>query len=159
MKLAALVLVAGLSLASSAWAVSWRRPVAGPVLRPFAISADRYARGQHRGIDLAAPPGTEVRAACAGRVRFTGVVPGGGRTVSIGCGRLVATYQQLGAVAVGRGQLVAAGARVGAVGRSGDPREPRAHVHLGAREAAGGRYVDPLKIGRASCRERVYVLV
>ncbi|HTN25995.1 MAG TPA: M23 family metallopeptidase [Solirubrobacteraceae bacterium] len=146
MKLAALVLIACLSLASSALAVSWRRPVAGPVLRPFAVSADRYARGQHRGIDLGAPPGAAVYAACSGRVRFAGAVPGGGRTVSVGCGRLVATYQQLGVLAVGRGQAVPAGARIGAVGRSGDPREPRPHVHLGARDAASGRYVDPLTL-------------
>ncbi|MEA2150468.1 MAG: hypothetical protein QOD69_2298 [Solirubrobacteraceae bacterium] len=143
MKLAALVLVACLSLASPAWADSWRRPVRGPVLRAFAVSADRYARGQHRGIDLGAPPGARVRASCAGRVRFAGTVPGGGPTVSVGCGRHVATYQHLGVLAVRRGQVVVAGADIGAVGRSGDPREPRPHVHLGARDAASGRYVDP----------------
>ncbi len=152
MKLAALVLIACLSLASSARAVSWRRPVAGPLLRTFAVAADRYARGQHRGIDLGAPPGADVRAACAGRVRFAGALPRGGPTVSIGCGRLVATYQQLGAIAVVRGQVVLAGARIGAAGRSGDPREPRPHVHLGARDAATGRYVDPLTLFGAGPR-------
>jgi murein DD-endopeptidase MepM/ murein hydrolase activator NlpD len=151
-KLFALVLVACLSLTSSAGAAAWRRPVAGPVLRAFALSADRYARGQHRGIDLGAPPGARVRAACAGRVRFAGTVPGGGRTVSVGCGRLVASYQHLGVLAVRRGQVVAAGADVGTVGRSGDPREPRPHVHLGARDGAGGRYVDPSTLFGAAPR-------
>ena len=143
MKLCAITLVALLLPVTSALAASWQRPVRGPVLRAFELSADRYARGQHRGLDLGAPPGTTVRAACAGRVRFAGSVPGGGRTVSVRCGGLVATYQHLGATAVRRGRLVLAGAAVGTVGRSGRPRERRAHVHLGAREAASGRYVDP----------------
>ncbi|MGI9100539.1 MAG: murein hydrolase activator EnvC family protein, partial [Solirubrobacteraceae bacterium] len=146
MKLVALVLATFLSLVPAAWAGSWKRPVEGPVLRPFTLSADRFAPGQHRGIDLGAPLGAAVRAACGGRVRFVGRVPGGGRTVSVGCGPLVATYQHLGDDAVRRGQLLVTGATVGTVGRSGRPRGPRPHLHLGAREAASGRYVDPLTL-------------
>jgi murein DD-endopeptidase MepM/ murein hydrolase activator NlpD len=149
MQLAALVLVACLTLVSGSASASaaravWERPLAGPVVRPFGLSADRYARGQHRGIDLAAPPGTAVRSACSGRVRFAGSVPAGGRTVSVACGALVATYQHLGAVTVRRGRALVAGAPVGTVGRSGLPRGGRPHLHLGARMAASGRYVDPL---------------
>jgi peptidase M23-like protein len=66
--------------------------------------------------------------------------------VSVGCGRLRATYQHLGAVSVRRGQVVAPGAILGSVGRSGRPRAPKPHVHLGAREAMSGRYVDPLTL-------------
>lgn len=120
----------------------WRLPVEGEVLRLFSVGPDRYARGQHRGVDLAAPPGTAVRAACAGRVSFAGRVPRGGRTVSVACGRLVATYQHLRDVAVRRGQVALAGARIGAVGRA----RPRPHVHLGVRVAATGAYVDPLTL-------------
>lgn len=149
MKLAALILVTCLSFASVARGDSWERPVAGPVLRPFGLSADRYARGQHRGVDLGAPPGKHVRAACSGRVRFAGTVPGGGRTVSIACGGLIATYQHLRAVAVHRGLALVAGADVGTVGRSGLARGRRPHLHLGAREAASGRYVDPVALFEA----------
>lgn len=120
----------------------WRLPVQGDVLRLFAVGADRYAAGQHRGIDLAAPPGTPVHAACAGRVSFAGHVPRGGRTVSVRCGRLVATYQHLRSAAVRRGQVVAAGGPIGSVGRA----RPRPHVHLGARLFATGAYVDPLAL-------------
>ena len=120
----------------------WRLPVDGHVLRLFSVAPDRYAAGQHRGVDLAAPPGTAVRAACAGRVSFAGRVPGGGRTVSVACGQLVATYQHLGEVAVRGGQVVGAGVRIGTVGRA----RPRPHVHLGARVAATGAYVDPLTL-------------
>jgi murein DD-endopeptidase MepM/ murein hydrolase activator NlpD len=132
--------------AAVARAVPWQRPVRGPVLRAFALSSDRFARGQHRGVDLAAALGAPVRAACGGRVRFAGRVPGGGRTVSVVCGRLAATYQHLGALAVHRGELLAPGATVGTVGRSADGRTRRPHLHLGARETASGRYVDPLTL-------------
>jgi murein DD-endopeptidase MepM/ murein hydrolase activator NlpD len=132
-----------LGLAPSAAAVAaggWQRPLDGPVVRPFAVSPDRFAAGQHRGIDLGAPPGARVLAACGGRVTFAGRVPRGGRTVSVRCGALVATYQHLGVVAVRRGQIVLPGARIGSVGRA----RPRPHVHLGARVAATDAYVDPL---------------
>jgi murein DD-endopeptidase MepM/ murein hydrolase activator NlpD len=138
----ALSLVALALAASAAHAGSWQRPVDGPLLRAFELGADPYARGQHRGVDLGAPPGSPVRGACAGRVSFAGRVPGGGRTVSVRCGELVATYQQLGRIAVRVGQRSLTGARVGVVGRSSDPRTRRPHLHLGAREAASGRYVD-----------------
>jgi len=124
----------------------WQRPVAGQALRSFSLSADRFARGQHRGVDLGAPLGAAVRAACGGRVSFAGSVPGGGRTVSVRCGRLIATYQQLGSIGVPRGAVVFPGAQLGEVGRSADPRTRRPHVHLGARVAATGRYVDPLSL-------------
>ena len=81
------------------------------MLRAFAVGPDRFAAGQHRGADLGAPAGARVRAACGGRVSFAGRVPGGGRTVSVRCGALVATYQHLGRVAVRRGQRLLPGAR------------------------------------------------
>jgi murein DD-endopeptidase MepM/ murein hydrolase activator NlpD len=120
----------------------WQRPVDGPVLRVFSVGPDRFAAGQHRGVDLSAPPGAVVRAACGGRVSFAGRVPRGGRTVSVRCGRLVATYQHLGSVAVGRGQVVVAGSRIGWAGSA----RPLPHVHLGARDRASGMYVDPLAL-------------
>ncbi len=136
-------LVGGLAAcATSAVARGWVRPVDGDVLRAFAVGADRYAAGQHRGVDLAAPPGAPVRAACGGRVSFAGRVPGGGRTVSVRCGALVATYQHLGAMAVGRGQVVMPGGPIGRAGRA----RPSPHVHLGARVAATGEYRDPLAL-------------
>jgi len=150
--LRALLLAVCLLLTTTATAAAerWQRPVAGQVLRSFSLSPDRFARGQHRGVDLGAPLGAAVRAACGGRVSFAGSVPGGGRTVSVRCGRLIATYQQLASIGVRRGAVLLPGAQLAAVGRSADPRTRRAHVHLGARVAATGRYVDPLSlIGKA----------
>lgn len=132
----------------TAHAGPWRRPVDGAVLRAFAVGSNPYARGQHRGVDLAAAPGSGVRSACAGRVTFAGRVPRGGRTVSVRCGGVVATYQQLATIAVRRGQRIAPGVTLGFAGRSADPRDRRSHVHLGARDAASGRYIDPLTLLR-----------
>lgn len=146
----ALSLVVLLLAAPAAHAGSWQRPVEGPVLRAFALGADPYARGQHRGVDLGAPPGSAVRSACAGRVGFAGRVPGGGGTVSVRCGEVLATYQQLGTIVVRVGQRIAPGARVGLAGHSSDPRTRRPHLHLGAREAATGRYFDPLTLLRGA---------
>jgi len=129
MRLRALVILVSLLLMPTAAATAadrWRRPVAGSALRTFSVAADRFARGQHRGVDLGAPLGAAVRAACGGRVSFAGSVPGGGRTVSVRCGRLSATYQQLGSIAVRRGALVLPRTPLGTVGRSADPRAPTA---------------------------------
>jgi hypothetical protein len=122
---------------------AWRWPLRGEVQRGFAVRAGApFAAGQHRGIDVAAAPGSAVRSACAGRVRFAGRVARSGGVVSVRCGGLVATYLELGSVAVRRGAAVRAGARIGAVGAE-------AHLHLGARDALTARYVDPLTLLRA----------
>jgi hypothetical protein len=145
--LAIVVAVLLLVLATpAAGASSWQRPVDGDVLRAFLVHGDPYGRGQHRGVDLAAARGSPVRSACTGRVSFAGRVPGGGRTLTVRCGAILATYQQLAAIAVRRGEVVARGAPLGAVGASVDRRERRPHVHLGARDAATGRYIDPLRL-------------
>ena len=70
----------------------------------------------HRGIDIAAPVGTPVRAATTGTVTFAG--PVGGRlfvTVDHGAG-LESTYSFLDSVAVRRGDVVSPGQ---AIARSG----------------------------------------
>src|SRR5918997_748938 len=102
--------------AAGAAARAWQRPVDGPLLRPFSVGPDRFAAGQHRGVDLAAAPATRVRAACGGRGGFAGRAPRGGPAPRAGPrpgGR--------GGGERGRGQPPLA-ARGGAVARRTEPR-------------------------------------
>ena len=137
-----LLIAVALALPSTAHARTWRWPVRGEVVQRFALDTrDPFAKGQHRGIEIAAARGTRVRAACAGRVHFAGTVPRHGRTVSVTCGPLITTYLHMASVAVRRGQRVASGQRLGASGE---------RLHFGVRQADDRLgYIDPLSLLRA----------
>jgi murein DD-endopeptidase MepM/ murein hydrolase activator NlpD len=140
---AALALVAAglapLAVPSTALAERWLRPVPGEVARPFDYSrAAPFAGGAHRGVDLAAPPGTPVQAACAGHVVHAGPVAGPDEVVSVRCGDRRVSYLPLATTAVEAGETVAAGTRLGtlAPGHGG--------LHLGVRrEHDHFGYIDP----------------
>jgi len=96
---------------------------------------------RHRGIDLAAPAGTPIRASRAGTVSHTGRYYEYGQTVILEHGGEVSTlYGHTSAILVQKGQAIKAGqviARVGCTGRCTGP-----HVHFEIR--VNGRAVDPL---------------
>jgi murein DD-endopeptidase MepM/ murein hydrolase activator NlpD len=115
-------------------------PVTGSVVRPFGLPEGPYGAG-HRGIDIAAPAGTTVRASADGVVAFAGTVAGG-RYVSIDHPDGVrTTYSWLSAIAVHAGDRVGRGDPVGSSGL-GHPGVDPAHLHFGARYA--GEYLDPI---------------
>jgi murein DD-endopeptidase MepM/ murein hydrolase activator NlpD len=115
-------------------------PVEGPVIRGFDPPETPYGSG-HRGIDIAAPLGSTVRAAHDGIVAFAGTI-GGARYVSIDHPDGVrTTYSWLGEDRVGRGDVVAREEAIGTSG-SGHPGGDRPHLHFGAR--IGDRYIDPM---------------
>jgi murein DD-endopeptidase MepM/ murein hydrolase activator NlpD len=117
---------------------SW--PVVGSVLRPFEPPAGPFGAG-HRGIDIAAPAGTVVRASGEGVVAFAGKVAGS-LFVSVDHPDGVrTTYSWLSAVAVRAGDPVSAGAAIAASG-PGHPGIDPPHLHFGARYR--GDYLDPL---------------
>ena len=134
------------ALAWPAAAAAWSWPVDGPVLRPFALGADPYAGGQHRGVDVGASVGDAVRAPVSGTVSFAGSVPNGGRALTIRTGDGYSiTLLQLGALDVTRGETVAEGVRIGSVGDSADAVTRAPHVHLGVRRTDDeDGYLDPL---------------
>lgn len=109
-------------------------PLSGPLTARFT--------GRHRGVDVAAPIGTPIRASRAGRVRHAGRYYEYGLTVILDHGGGVSTlYGHASAVLVRVGQAVAAGeviARVGCTGRCTGP-----HVHFEIR--INGAAVDPLR--------------
>ena len=147
-----LVLVLLAALVAAPTANAWIWPAAGPVLRPFLLGSDRYAGGQHRGVDIGAAAGSPVVAPAGGTVSFAGSIPGGGRALTIETvDGYAVTLLQLGSTSLQRGSLVAEGAVVGVVGESADavtsarrpPRHPCRHrprwLRRPARPAAGAR--------------------
>ncbi|MCG7425237.1 M23 family metallopeptidase [Kocuria rhizophila] len=119
-----------------AWPVSPRPGVE----RPFEAPAQKWLPG-HRGVDLAAPPGTPLRSPAAGVVSFSGVVVDREvLTIDHGDGRKSSFEPVTALVRVGdhvtRGQVVA---------RVADPGHgPRgSSVHWGVRQ--DGEYVNPLQ--------------
>ena len=141
---AAALAVGGAGLARAAG--GWASPVDGEVLERFRYGPNPFLRGQHRGVDIAAPDGSPVRSACAGTVTFAGSVGRSGRTVAVRCGRHSVSYGHLGSIDTREGRDLGAGDRIGRVGRSGRPRGRAPHVHLGVRVASERwGYVDPLR--------------
>ncbi len=115
-------------------------PVRGEVVRAFAYAGDPFARGHHRGLDLAAEPGMPVRAACSGRVTFAGSAGADGRAVTIRCGAWSVTHLPLRGLAVHAGERVVTGAPLGTVAAA----PGHAGLHLGVRRATDRfGYVDP----------------
>ncbi len=123
-------------------ATAWIRPVAGRVARPFAAPRTVYGPG-HRGVDLAAAPGTPVVAPGAGTVAFAGPVAGGLHVVVDHGSGLETSLSFLATIAVRRGQNVTRGQVVGTAGGTG-PEHSVGVVHLGLR--VRGRYVDPMRL-------------
>ncbi len=133
----------------------WVRPVPGPVLRPFAAPPHPYGPG-HRGVDLAAPPGSPVAAAGPGRVTFAGPVAGHLHVVVRHPPGWRTTYAYLDEVSVRTGIDVRAGAVLGRAGGAGSA----AGGHPGALHFAlrvGDRYVDPMALFSDQARIRLRI--
>lgn len=115
------------------------------VLAPFDPPPDRYAAG-HRGVDLAAAPGTVVVAAGPGRVVFAGTVVDRGVVSIEHEGGLRTTYEPVTAT-LPAGAVVAAGTPIGTLD-AGHPRcAPATCLHWGAR-LSDGTYLDPMALLR-----------
>ncbi|MGW0603670.1 peptidoglycan DD-metalloendopeptidase family protein [Streptomyces sp. NPDC002640] len=123
----------------------WPTETRPTVLRGWEPPASVYGPG-HRGVDLAAAVGAEVRSVAAGRVSFAGRVAGRG-VVSVelsGTGEppLRTTFQSLDP-AVRKGDAVSAGAALGSL--LADPHCGAAPcLHWGLRR--GAAYLDPLML-------------
>jgi murein DD-endopeptidase MepM/ murein hydrolase activator NlpD len=108
----------------------------------------------HAGIDFAAPPGTPILAAGAGRVVEAGPNGGYGRWIKISHSDGLATgYAHLSRIAPGvrRSARVKQGQVIGYVGSSGLSTGPHLHFEV----HRGGRPVDPLSMARTALRSRL----
>lgn len=98
----------------------------------------------HKGIDYAAPSGTPVYAAGAGRIQFRGVKGGYGNVVEIAhAGKVVTRYGHLSRFAKGvsSGDKVSQGDLIGYVGSTGLATGPHLHFEF----IEGGKHIDPQK--------------
>ena len=92
--------------------------------------------------DIAAPRGTAVHAAEAGKVVFAGWMTDYGRLVVLKhAGRYRSVYAQLQRIDVQEGRFIARGEAVGLVGTSGNASGP--HLHFEIREQDRAR--DPIR--------------
>ena len=126
-------------------------PLAGSarVTVPFgALYPTGSAESRHRGADLEAAAGEQVRAPFAGTVSFVGRVPavGGGTVLAVTLDTAVGrvTLLPLAQADVARGVAVAEDAAIGVLAADGDGSSAGTHLHVGLRE--GDLYVDPLGV-------------
>ncbi|MFJ3234808.1 murein hydrolase activator EnvC family protein [Streptomyces sp. NPDC086787] len=124
---------------------SWPTGTRPAILRGWEPPATPYGPG-HRGVDLAAAPGTPVRSVAAGRVSFAGRVAGRGVvSVQLTGTDLRTTYEPV-KPSVTKDAEVAAGEVIGVVGTV----EPAAWhcasacLHWGL--LRGGTYLNPLSL-------------
>lgn len=125
-----------------------RRHLSPDVVRGWEPPAGPYAAG-HRGVDLAAPPGTEVRAVASGLVTFAGPVAGRGVLTVTLSGRssppLRTTYEPVTPL-VPRGTTVTRGQVVATLApqRKSAPHCPESCLHWGL--LRGDTYLNPLRL-------------
>src|ERR687897_50539 len=131
------------TLADEGAAPQWVRPIAesASVVRGFDPPLQRWSAG-HRGVDLAAPAGTTVRAAGAGVVTYAGLLAGRG-VVAVSHGELRTTYEPVTAT-VSVGEQVDPGVPIGTLAAAGSHCRPSACLHWGL--LRGGTYLDPLQL-------------
>jgi len=97
--------------------------------------------GQHAGTDMAAPSGTPILAAAAGRVAWAGAMPIRGNSVLVDHGAGVVTgYHHLLEWGVEVGQMVAAGEEIAKMGSTGFSTGPHLHWEM----TIYGVNVDPM---------------
>jgi murein DD-endopeptidase MepM/ murein hydrolase activator NlpD len=132
--------MAGRGALLRAMPVRW--PVRGAVNSEFGRRVSPWTGMSefHGGIDIAATPGTPVKAPAAGRVVFAGASPGYGLTVIVEHARDVKTlFGHLRDTGVTVGQRVEPGQLIARSGESGRTTGPHLHYEVSVR----GQPVDP----------------
>jgi murein DD-endopeptidase MepM/ murein hydrolase activator NlpD len=122
----------------------------GRISQQYKNKSERYKLGYHTGIDIAAPRGSDVLAACGGRVIYSGrLAPWG---ASYGTAIIVlhrdmtrAIYAHLDKSLVSVNQAIETGQRIGKVGSTGNSTGPHLHFEVREAEYKYGDDVDPTR--------------
>jgi murein DD-endopeptidase MepM/ murein hydrolase activator NlpD len=134
--------VAGPKSGGSEEVPDFRMPVQARISSEFGLRKDPLDREvrMHKGIDIAAPAGMSVQAACAGRVISAGYEKGYGNTVVVQHpGGFETRYAHLGSIAVRAGDAMPENGVLGTVGSSGRSTGPHLHFEV----IRHGERVDP----------------
>ncbi len=108
---------------------------------PFGMRFAGVVPHTHRGIDLAMPIGTPVRAMTGGRVRFAGEMRGYGKVIWMDHRRgILSVYAHLDEILVATGQEVEHRQLIGRSGATGNVTGPHLHFEVWV----AGRPVDPV---------------
>ena len=121
----------------------FRMPIQAPVSSSFGMRRDPFTSQLrfHKGLDLAAPTGTKVRAALAGEVIYAGYQPGFGNTVVLQhSDGLLTRYAHLASTEVRKGELIGTEDVLGSVGNSGHSTGPHLHFEV----LRWGEQIDPM---------------
>jgi len=120
-----------------------RWPVDAPITSPFGFRLRGLLPELHRGVDLAVPEGTPVKAMAAGTVRFAGSQRGYGNVVWLDHGgSVLSVYAHLSAIRVQAGAAVRGGDIIGLSGSTGDATAPHLHFEVWR----WGREKDPVPL-------------
>jgi murein DD-endopeptidase MepM/ murein hydrolase activator NlpD len=124
-------------------------PVEGPVISTFG----QRSRGWHAGIDITADIGSEIYAAAAGTVVYSGWIRAYGQVIKIQHSNgFITLYAHNQKNLVEVGEDVEAGQVIGTVGRSGHATGP--HVHFEVRR--DGKAYNPLHLLEPSDESPVF---
>jgi peptidoglycan hydrolase FlgJ len=110
---------------------AWTAPVDGRLSSAFGERADPFTQATrfHRGVDIAAPAGTPIRAAQSGTVVFSGHLSGYGNTIIVEhAGGYRTLYGHASRNLVREGDKISAEQVIGEVGSSG--RSTGTHLHF-----------------------------
>jgi murein DD-endopeptidase MepM/ murein hydrolase activator NlpD len=120
-------------------------PASGAVSSKFGLRADPWTGESrlHKGLDIAAPAGSPVKAVAAGKVVFSGWAAGYGNLVTIDHGDGTSTrYGHNQVNLVHSGDEIAPGQEIALVGATGRVTGP--HLHFEIRR--NGEAVDPMQV-------------
>lgn len=120
-------------------------PVQGWISAGYGVRINPFTRKRemHEAIDIVAPWGTAVKAACQGKVTFAGWKNFYGLVVEIKNEYGYSTvYAHLSRILVKKGQRVKKGEIIGRVGSSGRSTGPHLHFEVWSR----GKTLNPLKL-------------
>lgn len=114
-----------------------RWPVDGRVTSPFGLRRQGLALDLHRGVDIAVPFGTPVRAMAPGLVAFAGTLRGYGKVVMIDhTGDTRTVYAHLSEIRVETGQRLEGRPVIALSGSTGRSSGPHLHFEVLRRRVA-----------------------